>query len=83
MELLERDAQLEAGEIGAEAAMRAGRETDVRVVRAFELDGHRVGERGRVEVRRRPDHLDLGPGREPAAVDLDVLGHPPMPERYR
>ena len=81
-EFLDSQAQLKTGQVRAQAAMRPGRESDVRVVRPREVDRLRVVEGVRVRVRRRLDHLDLGPGREVAAADVDVLGHPPVPERH-
>jgi hypothetical protein len=81
-ELLDGQAELEAGQVRAQAAMRPGRESDVRVVRAPEVDRLRVVERARVRVRRSPEHLDLDPGREVTAADVDVLGYPPVPERH-
>ena len=56
--------------------MRSSRENGVRVARAPEVDGQRVSERVRVDVGRRPDHLDHGSRQELAALYLDVLGHP-------
>src|SRR6185295_9534794 len=58
-QLFERDADLEPGEMRAEAAMEAARERDVRVGPAVEVDGERIVEGLWVEVRCRPRHDHL------------------------
>src|ERR1700756_3538444 len=51
-ELAERDAQLPPGEVGAQAAVRAGDERQVPVRRAIEAEAARVLELGRIVVGR-------------------------------
>ena len=72
--LLERDAQLPPGQVGAEAAVGAGAEGDVVVRGAVEVDVVAAGEVLLVTAGRRQREVDDLAGLERAAVELDVAG---------
>src|SRR5829696_980648 len=70
---LERDLELPAGEVRAEATVRARAERDVTVGRASDVHRRRVVELRRVSGGRRERQADHLPGLDGAALDLDVL----------
>ncbi|GAB4674211.1 hypothetical protein MOKP104_18010 [Mycobacterium avium subsp. hominissuis] len=73
MEFAKRHAQLHAGQMRAEAAMRAAAEGPVPVGAAGEVDDLGVGELGRVGVGRAEQRADPFALADRAAADLDVL----------
>ena len=60
-ELAEDDAQLEAGEVGAEAEVLADAEAEVRVGRAVDAEGERLVEDLLVAIRRRVEQAEFSP----------------------
>ena len=73
MELLDRDVQLEAREVGAETAVRSAAERDVPVAPAVEADFVGGLELGRVDVARADEQRRGVAGPAHDAADLDVL----------
>ena len=74
MECLQRDAQLEPCQVGAEAPVEAAREGDVAVVRPLEVDAGRLREDVGVHVGGGPHDAELVAGLDLDAVDLEVGG---------
>ena len=71
-ELLERDAQVEPGEVGSRAAMGSGSEREVAIARARRVEGRGGVELVRVAVGRRPVDHDLFTLLDLPAADLRV-----------
>ena len=74
MQLLERDAQLEPGQVRAEAPVHAAAECEVAVGGALEVDVVGLREPALVDVRRAEQDRDPLARFQSLAADLDVLG---------
>jgi hypothetical protein len=68
-QLLEEDAQLEAGEVGAEAEVRADAEGDVVVGRAPDIEPMRLAKGGGIAVGGRVEEQQPLPGFDALAAD--------------
>ena len=79
----ERGAELHTREMGSQATVEPGRERDVTVGRAVEVDLQRVGERLGIDVRGRPQHRDHVAFLHVFTVHREVGGREAAAERHR
>src|SRR4051794_15865919 len=82
-ELAEERVELEAGEVRAEALVRAMAEGEVAVRLAGDVEAERIGELALVVVRGHVVDDDLVPGGDPPAAYLDVARRGPPEAEHR